>query len=177
MSELENIKVVLDYLNTVEDAESYKKCPPSFIEWLKSEKERLNKEYFNLSILNADDKDIISQALIEMSNKYRANNQFTASNKIDEVRRRFLDNETETFVKTNLNYHIKVKLNDYGKQIHHDYWKDICKECDTTYELKVDKEGYSMFQIHDFMNMFGEHARMGAKPFLETCDVLIERSK
>lgn len=89
-SDLRDIKVVLDYPNTVEDAESYKKCPPSFTEWLELEKERLNKEYFNLSILDADDKDIISQALIEMSNKYRANNQFTASNKIDEVRKRFL---------------------------------------------------------------------------------------
>ena len=29
MSELENIKAVLDYLNTVEDTENYKKYPPS----------------------------------------------------------------------------------------------------------------------------------------------------
>ena len=112
-----------------------------------------------------------------MSNKYNVNNQFQAANKIDEVRKRFLDNETGKFVKTNLNLYIKVKLNDYGKEIHHDYWKDICKECNTTYELKVDEEGYSSFQIHDFMNTFGKYAHMGAKPFLETNDVLIERSK
>lgn len=55
MSELENIKAVLDYLNTVED---YKKKPLSFTDWIESEKERLNKEYFNLSILDAEDEDI-----------------------------------------------------------------------------------------------------------------------
>lgn len=92
MSELENIKAVLDYINTLEN---YKKKPLSFTEWLESEKERLNKEYFKLSIINADDKDIISQALIEMSNKYNMNNQFQVANKIDEVRKRYLDNEVE----------------------------------------------------------------------------------
>ena len=174
MSELENLETILDYLNTVEDAESYKKCPLSFNEWLKSEKERLQKEYKVLSIINAEDNEIISRALIEMSNKYRANNQFNASNKIDVVRKRFLDNETEKFVKTNLNLYIKVKLNDYGKKIHYDYWKDICRDA---YELKVDDEGYSTFQMHEFMNTFGEYATLGGKPFLETCYVLIERSK
>ena len=43
--------------------------------------------------------------------------------------------------------------------------------------LKINEEGYTTFQIHDFMNVFGEHAHIGAKPFLETYDVLIERSK
>ena len=174
-SDLRDIKVVLDYLNTLEDAESYKKKPSSFTEWLESEKERLNKEYFNLSIINAEDKDIISQALIEMSNRYRAKGQFNAANKIDEVRTRFLDNEIEKFVKTNLNLYIRVKLNDYGKQIHHDYWEDICRETNVPYELKVDEEGYSSFQIHDFMTIFGEYAHLGGKPFLATLDVLIER--
>lgn len=178
MSELENVKAVLDYLNTVKDTENYKKNPPSLNDWLKLEKERLNKEYDNLCVINADDKDIILQALIEMSNKYNVANQFQVANKIDEVRRRFLDNETEKeFVKTNLNYHIKVKLNDYGKQVHHDYWKDTCERFDTPYKLEVDEEGYSSFQIHEFMNIFGEYAQLGAKPFMETYDVLIERSK
>lgn len=177
MSELENVKAVLDYLNTVKDTENYKKNPPSLNDWLKLEKERLNKEYDNLCVINADDRDIISQALIEMSNKYNVANQFHVANKIDEVRRRFLDNETEKFVKTNLNYHIKVKLNDYGKQVHHDYWKDICRDANVPYKLIVDDEGYSPFPIHEFMNVFGEYVHVGAKPFLETNDVLIERSK
>ena len=177
MSELENIKAVLDYLNTVRDGESYKKDPPSLNDWLKLEKERLEKEYSNLSMLDADDKDIISQALLEMSCKYNHQNQFQVSNKIDEVRNRFLNNETEKYAKTNLNLYIKVKLNDYGKKIHHDDWKDICEETGTPYKLEVDGEGYSSFQIYEFMNTFGEHAHMGAEPFLETNDVLIERSK
>lgn len=176
-SDLRDIKVVLDYLNTLEDAESYKKKPSSFNEWLESEKERLTEEYNNLCIINADDKNIISQALIEMFNKYNLTNQFKVSNKIDEVRTRFLDNTTEKYVKTNLNLYIKVKLNEYGKQIHHDYWKDICRDANVQYKLEVDDEGYSSFQIHEFMNLFGEYAHLGAKPFLETNDVLIERSE
>ena len=135
------------------------------------------EEYDNLCVINADDRDIISQALIEMSNKYNVANQFQVANKIDEVRRRFLDNEIKEYVKTNLNYHIKVKLNDYGKQIHYDYWKDICRDANVQYKLEVDDEGYSSFQIHEFMNLFGEYAHLGAKPFLETNDVLIERSE
>ena len=188
MSELENVKAVLDYLNTVKDTENYKKNPPSLNDWLKLEKERLNKEYDNLCVINADDRDIISQALIEMSNKYNVGNQFQVANKIDEVRRRFLDNkdevrrrfpdnETEKFVKTNLNFYIKVKLNEHGKQIHYDYWKDTCERFDTPYKLEADEKGYFSFQIHEFMNVFGEHAHLGAEPFLETNDVLIERSK
>ena len=177
MSELENVKVVLNYLNTVEDNEGYQKRPSSFNEWLESEKERLNKEYFDLSVANAEDSEIISQALIEMSNKYRTKGQFKAYNKVDEVRKRFLDNKTEKFVKTNLNLYIKVKLNDYGRQIHDDYWRDICRDANVLYELEVDEEGYTSFQIHKFMNLFGEYAHLGAKPFLETNDVLIERSE
>ena len=173
MSELENIKVVLDYLNALK----YQDNLPVLNDWLESETERLNKEYSNLSILNADDKDIISQALIEMVNKYRDNNQTQISDKINEVRTRFLDNETEKFVKTNLNLYIKVKLNDYGKKIHRDYWKDICSDTHIPYKLEIDEEGYSSFQIYDFMYIFGEHAYMGAKPFLETNDILIERSE
>lgn len=177
MSELENTKAVLDYLNTVKDTENYKKNPPSLNDWLKLEKERLEKEYLNLSILNADDKEVILQALLEMSCKYNVNNQFTVSNKIDEVRNRYLNNETEKYAKTNLNHYIKVKLNDYGKKIHHDYWKEICKDAGVPYELKVDEDGYSSFQIYEFMNIFGEHAYLGCKEFLETLDVLVERSK
>ena len=173
MSELENIKVVLDYLRQKRSETTGKVV----LDWVNYEIEQKEKEYSNLSILDADDKDIISQALVEMSCKYNVNNQFQVSNKIDEVRKRFLADETEKYVKTNLNYYIKVKLNDYGKQIHYDDWKGICEETGTPYKLEADEEGYFMFQIYEFMNTFGEHAHMGAKPFLETNDVLIERSK
>jgi hypothetical protein len=173
MSELENIKAVLDYLKEKSNETTGKVV----LDWIKYEIEQKEKEYNNLSIINADDNEIISQALIEMSIKYNVNNQFQVSNKIDEVRNRFLSNETEKFVKTNLNYYIKVKLNDYGKKIHYDYWKDICRDTKATYKLEIDEEGYSSFQIYDFMNIFGEHAYLGCKAFLETNDILIERSK
>lgn len=96
MTELENLKVVLDYLNALK----YQDNPPLLDNWLKSETERLQKQYNNMSIINADDEDIISQALIEMFNKYNANNQFDVANKINAVRKRFLDDTVEKFVKT-----------------------------------------------------------------------------
>ena len=173
MSELENTKAVLDYLREKSNETTGK----VILDWINFEIAKKEKEYNNLSIIDADDKDIISQALIEMANKYNANNQFQVSDKIDEVRNRFLSNETEKFVKTNLNLYVKVKLNDYGKKIHYDYWKDICRDTHIPYKLEIDEEGYSSFQIYDFMNIFGEHAYMGAKPFLGTNDILIERSE
>lgn len=171
MSELENTKIVLDYLREKLNETTGK----TVLDWVKYEIEQKEKEYNNLSIVNASDKEIISQALIEMSCKYNVNNQFTVSNKIDEVRNRFLTDETEKYVKTNLNLYIKVKLNKYGKQIHHDYWRDICRDANVPYELEVDEEGYTSFQIHDFMHIFGPQATLAAKPFLETTDVLVER--
>ena len=177
MSKSENIKAVLDYLDTVKSTDNYKRNPPSLNDWLELEIKRLHKEYDTLSIVDAEDRDIISHALIELSFKYNTNNQFTASNKIDEVRKRFLDNTIDKYVKTNLNSHIKVKLNERGKKIYHDYWKDVCGEANISYKLDVDEEGYSSFQIHEFMNIFGEYAHLGAEPFLKTMDVIIERSK
>lgn len=53
--------------------------------------------------------------------------------------------ELPDYVETNLNLYIKVKLNDYGKKIHHDYWRDICRVTHIPYKLEIDEEGYSLF--------------------------------
>ena len=168
-----NIAAVLNYFHNIIKSEDV--MDERVFDWIKSETERLKDEMKRLDILTASDEDIIQTALMEYSNQERYNNDVEIANKIDEVRKRFLDNKTEKFVKTNLNYHIKVKLNDYGKQIHHDYWKDICRDANVSYKLEVDEEGYSSFQIHDFMHIFGPQATLAAKPFLETTDVLVER--
>ena len=61
------------------------------------------------------------------------------------------------YISTNLNYNIKVKLTNQGKQTYHLYHYDD-KDPPT---LSVDDEGYSTFQIHEFMSIFGTQFHMG----------------
>lgn len=73
---------------------------------------------------------------------------------------------------TNLNYYIKVKLTEEGRMF---YKKHYAKyNCDAP-ELNIDDEGYTQFQIHDFMNIFGERLFMGATLPCETnCKVQVK---
>ena len=81
------------------------------------------------------------------------------------------------YVETNLNFYIKVKLTEHGKEIHRDYWEPICDKANTTYkEPKVDSDGWSSFQLHEFMLIFGSKMYMAAPLVCET-DILIQRSK
>ena len=83
--------------------------------------------------------------------------------------------ELPDYIKTNLNYYIKVKLTEHGKEVHREYWEPICNELKLAYkEPEVDSDGYSSFQMYDFMNVFGKH--MTNLLVCET-DVLIQRSK
>lgn len=61
----------------------------------------------------------------------------------------------------NINHHIKVKLTNDGKKIYINYFdkfstlygKDI---------LKVDEDGFTEFQLWDFINMFGKYFYNGS---------------
>lgn len=76
--------------------------------------------------------------------------------------------------KHNLNDSIKVKLTDYGKEIYANRYEAINK----TYGKKVikdtkprvDAEGYSFFQLWDFMNVFGEFMYMGNTEIVENLE-------
>ncbi len=85
--------------------------------------------------------------------------------------------ELPDYVETNLNYYIKVKLTKYGRKIHREYWEPICRDCGHEYKYpEIDEHGYSSFQMHEFMRVFGPEMSMGTKLVCET-DVLIQRSK
>lgn len=68
-------------------------------------------------------------------------------------------------MKHNLNDSIRVKLTDYGKSIYtarletinHYYGRRVIKDTKPT----VDADGFSTFQLWDFMNTFGEYLYMG----------------
>lgn len=69
----------------------------------------------------------------------------------------------------NLNSIIKVKLTDYGKDVfYHQYDqlnKFIVEHNGTPIEPRypdVDEDGYSIFQLWDFMHVYGPGLRLGS---------------
>ena len=76
----------------------------------------------------------------------------------------------------NLNENIKAKLNDRGKDIYYHQYDLIlpfCPHIKPSYP-KVDKDGYTEFQIWHFMELYGEHIGMGRNPVLESMNVIYE---
>ena len=68
--------------------------------------------------------------------------------------------EDGRFKDVNLNEYIKVKLTDKGKEIYRNYYHEIDDE-KVLKTLDIDEEGYCKFQLWYFMEIFGEHFRMG----------------
>ena len=65
---------------------------------------------------------------------------------------------TKEYIAVNLNDYIKVKLNDKGKDLYdgrHDHFTKALLEKLDIKKLEVDEEGYSRFQLHEFMEIFG----------------------
>lgn len=82
--------------------------------------------------------------------------------------------------KLNLNCIIKVKLTDYGKDaFYHQYDelnRHIIKSGGTPIKPRfpdVDSEGYSKFQLWDFMHIYGKHMMLAAPNVIEPLDIYI----
>ena len=68
--------------------------------------------------------------------------------------------------KTNVNYHINVKLTNYGKEL-------IIKDCGYDYfekcvEINKQPDGYYSFQLWDLMQLLGRYCFNGYKLPFET---------
>ena len=64
--------------------------------------------------------------------------------------------------KFNINDFIKVKLTSFGKDVYYHQYDDWNKKYNlvvpiTPMELKVDEDGFTEFQLWDFMNIFGKY--------------------
>lgn len=70
-----------------------------------------------------------------------------------------------TFANSNLNDYIKVKLTEYGRKIYRSSFVSLGLP---EPRINVDKDGYTRFQIYDFINVFGEHMHMGCELPCET---------
>ena len=63
-------------------------------------------------------------------------------------------------MRSNFNNHIKVKLKPEGIKIFLEYY-------DYRIVPKIDDEGYTEMQIHEFMNIFGDTMQMGRIPVVD----------
>lgn len=82
--------------------------------------------------------------------------------------------------KFNLNHHIKVKLTDLGYQ--HmanrdnrifEYYQDHINRDIDYYKTKADSDGYTKFQMWEFIQIFGSVTMMGMQKYFEM-DILID---
>jgi hypothetical protein len=80
-----DIRTILDYHNRID----YKPLSKDVIQFLQSEKERLNKEYDKLTLLVSSDSEIAIRALSHMKNDYLKNYDMDIVHKIEDVINRF----------------------------------------------------------------------------------------
>lgn len=66
--------------------------------------------------------------------------------------------------KMNMNETVWIKLTDHGRQMHREYWSRFSG--DNYRPPKVSHDGYSPFQMHEVMKIFGPACGIGCNlPF------------
>ena len=71
-------------------------------------------------------------------------------------------------IKFNINHYVKVKITDYGYSVWVDDINSYSSEPLTTESIlklrdRADEYGYTGFQMHVLMNLFGKHLYLGNK--------------
>ena len=78
----------------------------------------------------------------------------------------------------NLNETVKVKLTDFGKDIFYhqcDFINERCgKEVIKPSFPKADGDGYTSFQLWEFIELYGEHIGIGKKNVIEPLEIVYE---
>ena len=83
------------------------------------------------------------------------------------------DNET---AKINLNEMVKVKLTPLGAEIYYKQFDELNKECGR--EIckpqmpQIDKDGYTEFQLWNFIELYGQHIGMCKPNVIEPLDIV-----
>lgn len=79
---------------------------------------------------------------------------------------------SEQYKDTNLNFYIKVRLTDDGIRRYKEYYSDYGSDAPG---IDIDDEGFTKFQIHDFMHIFGKRLFMGATlPCRTNCKIQVK---
>jgi hypothetical protein len=68
-------------------------------------------------------------------------------------------------IKFNVNNRVKIKLTDTGKEILAKYWG---YRVPNWYDSHTDTDGYTMFQLHEVMHIFGPYVYNGCTIPFET---------
>lgn len=76
----------------------------------------------------------------------------------------------------NLNDTVKVKLTDVGKHIYYHQYDDLNQHvgriiCEPTFP-DVDAEGYTSFQLWDFIRLYGGYIGMARRNVIEPLDII-----
>lgn len=87
----------------------------------------------------------------------------------------------QTANKININEYVKVKLTDYGKEIFYHQFDEInsfykCEKIKPHYP-KVDKEGYTSFQLWHFMNLYGNYIDICMQNVIEPLEIVFESAE
>ena len=82
----------------------------------------------------------------------------------------------DNLLKINLNDIIKVKLTPYGSEIYYKQFDDVNKRygreiCEPRMP-KIDKEGYTEFQLWQFMELYGEHIGVCKQNVIDPIDIV-----
>lgn len=80
--------------------------------------------------------------------------------------------------KLNTNVIIKVRLNDFGKDIYYHQYDDLLREypgigIEPSFP-KVDEDGFTSFQLRQFMELYGEYFVMGRKLPIEDNNIYLD---
>ena len=77
--------------------------------------------------------------------------------------------------KINLNEKIKVKLTPYGAEIFYHQFDDINEQYGRQvikpHMPMIDKDGYTEFALHDFMNLYGKYMSVCQKNVIDPIEI------
>ena len=77
----------------------------------------------------------------------------------------------------NINQYIKVKLTDKGKEVIQNDYDRLCAaypNADFKPVYLEDDEGYTKFQLWDFMRLFGEYMYCGSPCYIENNEIFFD---
>ena len=78
--------------------------------------------------------------------------------------------------KINLNETIKVKLTPYGAEIYYKQFDELNKQCGREickpHMPRIDKDGYTEFQLWHFIELYGQHIGMCKLNVIEPLDIV-----
>jgi hypothetical protein len=80
----------------------------------------------------------------------------------------------------NINYPVKVRLTEYGKELHQQRWEDFWRSIGRLDEFpytppKEDENGYCEFQLWNLMQDFGAYCGMGREIPFDTVILIDEK--